>query len=102
MKILQPELLEPRIRLEKEEAHTYLKKHKKEDEDVVGCHFVGMDLDEESLDSMTFKECIFENCRLMECKLEGSSWIRNEWISCDLSGSYLTDIFIVTDSAIVS
>ena len=77
MKILQPELLEPRIRLEKEEAHTYLKKHKKEDEDVVGCHFVGMDLDEESLDSMTFKECIFENCRLMECKLEGSILIRN-------------------------
>ena len=25
----------------------------------------------------------------MECKLEGGSWIRNEWISCDLSGSDL-------------
>ena len=32
MKILQPELPDLRIRLEKEEACTYLKKHKEEDE----------------------------------------------------------------------
>ncbi len=91
MKILQPDLSGTRIRLEKEEAYAYLLRHKKEEEDVTGVHFVGLFLDEESFGAMTFKECVLASCRMMECKLEGGSWIKNEWIACDLSGSRMSE-----------